>query len=227
MKRRVQGPGWSARALLGVAALWLAGGCASVEGLGDPAARGPFFEPVNHTGRSRLPDSIRRVVLLPAAGVPGVPTETLASFNPVLLAALQQSGRFEVVVADRPALWRLFGIRAVLSTDALPSEFLSMLAREYGADAVMFIDITAFSPYPPLTVGLRAKLATTTDSAILWAFDTLFSAQDPAVANAARRYDRRQHPAMEPGDAGYTVLRSPAHFAAYAAEAAFATLPPR
>jgi len=53
-----------------------------------------------------------------------------------------------------------------------------MLSREYGADAIMFVDITSLSTYQPLVLGLRAKLASA-DGTILWSFDTLFSASDP------------------------------------------------
>ena len=213
-------------AALGGLALGLAGGCAVANSLIDPVVIGPFFEVKNFTGVARLPATLHRVVLLPVAGTPGVTVETLASFDPVMLAELQRVARFEVVVADPAALERFCDHPRLLSSDTLPAQFLSLLGREYGADAVMFIDVTASSTYQPLVLGLRAKLAST-DGTILWAFDTLFAARDPAVANAARRYDRQRHPSADPGDTSYTVLRSPARFADYAAAAAFATLPPR
>ena len=213
-------------AALGLAALGLAGGCAVASSLTDPVARGPFFEVKNFTGVSRLPAPLRRVVLLPVAGTAGVPVETLASFDQVMLAELQHVSRFEVVVADPTAMERLFARQRLLSSDTLPPEFLSLISREFGADGVMFVDVTALSAYQPLVLGLRIKLASA-DGTILWAFDTLFSAGDPGVANAARRHDRQRHPSADPGDTSYTILRSPARFADYAAAAAFATLPPR
>ena len=218
-----------ARALMaavGVAILGLAGGCSVAESLTDPVSRGPFFEPKNFTGVPRLPATLRRVVLLPVAGTPGTPIEALASFDQVVLAELQRQARFEVVVADPAALTRICDRPRMLSSEVLPPGFLSALAREFGADGVMFVDATSFSPYQPLVLGLRAKLASG-DGAILWSFDTLFSAATPAVANSARRHDRQRHPSSEPGDTSFTVLRSPMRFADYAAEAAFRTLPPR
>jgi len=213
-------------AALGVLALGLAGGCSVAETLTDPVVRGPFFQAKNFTGVPRLPAKLQRVVLLPVAGTPGAPIDTLASFDQVMLADLQRQARFEVVVADPAALTRLCDQPRLLSSEALPPDFLSMLSREYGADAIMFIDITSLSTYQPLVLGLRAKLASA-DGAILWSFDTLFSASNPAVANSARRYDRQRHPSSDPGDMSFTVLRSPMRFADYAAAAAFATLPPR
>jgi hypothetical protein len=213
-------------AALGATILSLTGGCEVARTLTDPVLIGPFFEVKNFTGVARLPATLRRVVLLPVAGVPGVPVETLASFDPVMLAELQRVARFEVVVADPAALERLCDHQRLLSSDTLPAQFLALVCREYGADAVMFVDVTASSAYQPLVLGLRAKLAST-DGTMLWSFDTLFAAGEPPVANSARRHDRQRHPVTDPGDMSYTVLRSPARFADYAAAAAFATLPPR
>ncbi len=213
-------------AALGVAILGLSWGCTGSRPLIDPVVLGPFFTPKNFSGVPRLPAKLQRVVLLPVAGVPGAPVEALASFDRVVLAELEHQARFEVVVADPAALMRLFGRPRLLSSEVLPADFLSVLGREFGADGVMFVDITSYSPYQPLVLGFRAKLAAT-NGAILWAFDTLFSTGDPTVANAARRHDRKRQPSSEPGDTSFTVLRSPMRFADYAADAAFATLPPR
>lgn len=164
--------------VLGVAALLFAGGCASVGSRHRAAKRDTVFVPANFTGVPRLPATLRRVVLLPVGGTAGVPAEALASFDPVMAVELQRTARFEVVIADSAALVRLCDRPRVLSVDALPPGFLSLLAREYDADAVMFVDITALSSYQPLSLGLRAKLAAT-DGTILWAFDTLFATSDP------------------------------------------------
>jgi hypothetical protein len=213
-------------AVLSLAALGLAGGCATTSSIIDPVTFGPFFKARNFTGVPRLPARLQRVVLLPVAGTPGTPIEALNSFDQVMLAELQHQARFEVVVADPVALTRLCGRQRLLSSEALPPDFLSVLGREYGADGVMFVDITGFSAYQPLVLGLRAKLAST-NGTILWAFDTLFSTSDPAVANSARRHDRQRHPSSDPGDMSFTALRSPLRFADYAAATAFETLPPR
>jgi hypothetical protein len=213
-------------AILGLVALGLAGGCTATSSIIDPVTFGPFFKAKNFSGVPRLPAKLQRVVLLPVAGTPGAPAETLASFDQIMRAELQSQARFEVVVADPAALARLCDRPRLLSSEALPPNFLSVLSREYGADAIMFVDITSLSTYQPLVLGLRAKLASA-DGTILWSFDTLFSASEPTIANSARRHDRQRHPSSDPGDMSFTVLRSPLRFADYAAAAAFATLPPR
>jgi hypothetical protein len=212
--------------MLCVLILGLSGGCTTTRSVIDPVTFGPFFKPTNFTCVPRLPAKLKRVVLLPVAGVPGTPIEDLVSFDQIMLAELQREARFEVVVADSAALVRICDRPRLLSSESLPHDFLSVLGREYGADGVMFVDITSFSAYQPLVLGLRAKLAST-DGTILWSFDTLFTTSDTAMADSARRHDKQRHPPTDPGDLSYTVLRSPVRFADYAAAAAFDTLPPR
>jgi hypothetical protein len=132
-----------------------------------------------------------------------------------------------VVPLSRPACARLTGARAIRSVETLPHDFLTRLVADYAADAVLFTDVTTYSPYPPLALGLRAKLVRTDNGSILWSFDTIFSATDTSVVNAARRHWLDTAPSGTPADFSITALQSPQRFAAYAASAAFATLPPR
>jgi hypothetical protein len=193
----------------------------------DSARNGPFFTPTNFQAAARLPVEIRRVIVLPVADDGRLPEDTLDVLDTVLQTALGRAQRFELVPLSRPACARLAGARAIRSVDALPHDFLARLIADYAADAVLFVDVTSYSPYPPLALGLRAKLVRTDNSTILWAFDTIFSATDTSVVNAARRHWLDTAPAGTPADFSVTALQSPQRFAAYATSAAFATLPPR
>ncbi len=204
----------------------LAAGCASLGHGPHPVVQGPLFTPRNYTGVAQLPSSLRRVVLLPVAGADSIPAETLAALDPVMAAELQLQARFEVVTLDAATLERLTGHARLLSSAALPPDLLPTLARASGADGVMFVDVTALSAYSPLALGLKARLVSVSDGAVLWAFDQLFTTGDPTMAESARRYDRVRHPARD-GDLSFTVLQSPVRFGEYAAAATFATLPPR
>jgi hypothetical protein len=99
--------------------------------------------------------------------------------------------------------------------------------NQYAADAVLFVDVTAYSPYPPLALGLRTRLAPIRETEILWATDLHFSAADPSVANSARRHALSLAKSSGPADLSHTILQNPTRFAGYAAAATFATLPPR
>lgn len=190
----------------------------------DAARRGPFFTPANHSGDVFLA-GLRRVVVLPLWSGTTAPPESAAALDEVLLKALQDANRFEVVALSRDECRRRFRTEALSSAAALPHDLLATLRREYAADAVLFLDLTVFGPYKPLALGFRAKLAAIDGSRLIWSFDNVFAADEPTVANAARHHfldrDRSVPADLTPG-----VLQSPSRFAAYAAAAMFATLPP-
>jgi hypothetical protein len=207
-----------------VASLALAAGCATPS-LNDPARTGPFFAPANHVGEPTL-GGIRRVVLLPTWGGAQVSVETAAAFDPVFVSALQQENRFEIVTLSREDCLRRFRAESLSSASALPPDLLATLKRDFAADAVLFVDITVYQAYRPLSLGLRGKLATLDGTRLVWTFDNVFAADDPTVANAARNYFLGADRSGVPADMTRAVLQSPGRSAAYAAATMFATLPP-
>ncbi len=222
----------AAALLASLAALVTAPGCATVQKRADPARTGPFFTPANVRAADTLPADITRIVLLPvAAAAPGLSDTTLRELDEALAAALVESARAEVTPISRERLSRLAGRPALRSTDALPPDLPAKLAAETGADAVLFVDLTTYSPYPPLRVGLRARLVRLDPLAFadpLWSFDNVFSAADPAVTNSARAHALlREKSAPGPGDLSHAILQNPRTFADYVAGATWATLPPR
>ena len=208
-----------------------AGGCAQVP-LRDGAKAGPFFTPTNVKATSaQLPANVRRVLLMPisAQGV-AISEETLNNLDAVFLAELNATARFEVVRLSRDHLAQITGVRHIDSTAPLPAGFIDRLLNiynDYAADGIIFVDLTTYSPYPPLGLGVRTKLAHIRDSEILWAADLLFTAANPAVANSARRHALKVAGPSGPADLSHTILQNPSRFAGYAAAATFATLPTR
>ncbi|MFO1450516.1 MAG: hypothetical protein U1F61_20320 [Opitutaceae bacterium] len=194
----------------------------------DGARQGPFFTPTNTRGVERLPAAIRRVALLPAAGGPGVVEESLIRMDEALLAEFTRTARAECVPVSRELLARIAGVRQIDSAAALPHDLLSRIKSSTQADAVVFVDITSYSPYPPLAIGLRAKLVNVESSDILWAFDAIFDSAKPAVRNSARRHALAEGNTFTmTADMSATILQNPSRFAAYVGAATFATLPPR
>jgi len=179
---------------------------------------------MNHSGEANLGD-IRRVVLMPVWAGSTASAETAASFDPVLVTALQASQRFEVVTLSREDCLRRFRGESFSSAGALPHDLMATLQREFAADAVLFVDVTVFRAYRPLAMGLRAKLAGFSDDRLIWVFDNLFSADDPAVANSVRNHFLDADVRV-PADLTHSALQSLIRFAAYTTAAMFATLPP-
>jgi hypothetical protein len=204
--------------------LALLAGCAE-PAFYDSARTGPFFVPQNVAGEPSL-GGLRRVVLLPLCGGTLAPEETLAALDPVVAAALQAENRFEVVPLSRAECRRKFRVAEFSSAGALPHDFLETLRRDFAADAVLMVDLTGFRAYRPLSLGLRAKLAALDGKRLVWTFDNLFSAEDPAVANSVRRHQLGSDRGGVPTDLSAGALQSPTRFAGYAAAAMFGTLPP-
>jgi hypothetical protein len=165
------------------------------------------------------------VVVLPVWSGEGIRSESAAALDDVFLTALQQEKRFEVVSLSREECRRRYRVEALSSASTLPADLFANLKREFAADAVMFIDLTAYNPYKPLTLGLRGKLASIDGARMIWTFDNVFSTEVPAAANSARRHFLDQDKGV-PADLTRTVLQSPSRFAAYAGAAMFGTLPP-
>lgn len=215
------------RHLLSLAAvLWLAG-CEITPDLADPVRYGPYYTPKNFAGEKRLPAEVRRVLVLPVALGALAPEETARTLDDVVVRAVQEQQRFEIVPLPREESLRLFGAREFPSTAALPHGMLEQLATRYAIDAVLFTDVTVYRPYRPQAIGFRAKLATVRDVRLVWTFDEVISASDPSVANSARRRPVQAAQGRGPVDLSPGTLLSPSRYAAFAADEMFRTLPPR
>ena len=142
-------------------------------------------------------------------------------------AALQRQLRFEVVAVSRAENRRWFGAESFSGSGMLPAGYVERLAAEFVADGVLFVDLTQYRTVRPLAVGFRAKLATVRDVRLVWTFDEVISASDPAVANRVRRDSKVADRANAPVDLSETAFLSPVRFAGVAATAMFETLPPR
>lgn len=154
------------------------------------------------------------------------PLESVAALDPVLINALQLQNRFEVVPLTREECRRYFQADEISSVSAIPANLISVLEREYSADAVLFIDLTVYRAYHPLAIGFRAKLASLADAHLVWSFDNVFSADDPAVASSATRYLKGRDQGGLPADLGTVDLDSPVRFGSYVSSTMFSTLPP-
>jgi hypothetical protein len=208
------------------AAVWFAGGCSYLPlPTPDPAKTGPFYTPHNFTAERSLPVGLHRVVLLPVHGGELMPRETAEGLDPIFSAALQRQLRFEVVELSRDECEKTFGLPDVSSAASLPHDFLSILGEKYGAQAVMFVDVTTYQAYRPLGIGIRAKLADVATARLIWSYDEIVSTSQPAVANSLRRYYLESDRGKVPFDMSSDALQSPSRFATYAAGVAFGTLP--
>ncbi|HEY1763991.1 MAG TPA: hypothetical protein VGF85_03645 [Opitutaceae bacterium] len=216
---------WVAAAALACGAV---SGCASAKKWSEPKTPVP---PVhrNYVGEARLPTTLRRVLLMPVWGGEAAPAESAAALDSVFATALVHQKRFEVVTISREECRRRFGEDSFSSASALPADFLGEIGRDFAAQGVIFVDLTAYHPIRPILLGVRSKLALVDGGRLIWSFDDEYSAEDPAVIQGLKKFyaasggDRGETPANLPEAA----LISPSRFGAFAAEATFQTLPPR
>jgi hypothetical protein len=213
-----------ARSLFATAAALALAGCASLPLPHRHELHESVYAPENFTAVTVLPADVRRVVLLPLDRDGHATPEISRELDGIRIASLQQRGRFEVVHLTRAECRRMFGEESFNSAEELPHGFAERVAREFAADAVLLIDLTAHRAHRPLMLGLRAKLATADGVRLLWVFDEIFDASSPAVATAATEHF---HDPKAPVQGGEAALRSPGRFATFATTAMFATIPQR
>ncbi len=204
---------------------WLAAGLlfGSVIQAADSQPANVFARP------SALPPNLRRVAVLPlAAERPDADLpDGCAALQPILFDELVRTEKFEVVSVRPENLRARSGRAAWTGTEPLPRGFFDSLRREYGCDAVLFCELTAYHAYAPLAVGWRLKLADANTQKIIWAADMVFDAGQPGVARNAVKFMRQRDPATATDESRWQSANSPRQFGRYTAAEMFGTLPPR
>lgn len=180
--------------------------------------------PQNYFSGEPVGIPIRRVALLPIFNEK-YPQEQMRELDAAFNAELTKKSIFEVVPVSRSSMESFFGKRQLASVENLPPDLLDKMRDRYGVDGIIFTDITHYSAYRPLAIGVRAKLVDATSGEIRWAFDYIFDSGNPAIAQAAKTYQARYSYDNQPlqGDGG-TVLISPARFAKFVANQTYVSL---
>jgi hypothetical protein len=169
-------------------------------------------------------ETLRRVALLPVFCTE-YPEQSLREIDATFQNELTKRALFEVVPVSRPEMESLFGERQFASTASLPANSLTQLRARHGVDGVFFTDLTHFSPYRPVSMGVRAKLVAASTGQIRWAFDNVFDSGNTAIAEAAKRYQvacSNQHQPLT--NDGGSILLSPSRFAKFVANETYGTL---
>jgi hypothetical protein len=195
-------------------------GCQAYKGAVHLQAPAPL--PSFHAGGEGMP--MRRVAVLPLY----CDQETAGSMrgmDMVFNEELAKTSLFEMVPVSREILAAHFGWQETSSVEILPADLLPRLAAEYGVDGVLFMDVTHYFPYQPVSIGVRAKLVDVKTGQIQWAFDHLFDSSQPAVSDAAQRYyvTHSNSNVAVPAD-GSSILQSPGRFSRYVAGEMFRSL---
>lgn len=167
---------------------------------------------------------MRRVVILPVYNEKYTGL-VMKDIDDAFLAELSKLNAFEVVSVSRVDMETIMGRRELSSVEPVSVDFFRKMRDVYGAEGVMFVDLTSYSPYRPVSMGVRCKLVDVQAGRIHWASDALYDAGNERTAVAARAYGialgRENFPVREDGGA---ILLSPKRFARFAAFASFRSL---
>ncbi|MFO1511608.1 MAG: hypothetical protein U1F83_01630 [Verrucomicrobiota bacterium] len=216
------------RLTLCLATLCLASGCKLTQ-ITDPIT-GPGYTPKNvYVSLRQLPVHVRRVAVLPATCL-GDHSEVdagLELLEPVITDELGRTRKFELVRVPPEKLRALTGHATWSAEETLPTGLLKQLRDELECDAVLFTRLTQFRAYPPMAVGLSLKLLEVDKAEYIWAVDEVFDANEPGVANDARRFQRAREQLPWSLADSRSILISPSGFGRYAANSVFRTLPVR
>ncbi len=213
------------RLLLAAALVLFAAGCSTPI---DPRSQdsGPAYQPANVRGPAAWPADLRRVAVLPAHDTTGLlQSHFVSSYDVSWRRALDRTQRTEFIAVQPAGMITWTGRDSLASAGLLPAGFLERIARETGAQAVLFLDLNHIKAYPPLALGFRARLVDPATGETIWIADELFDAANADVARTARRHAREQ--ASGVGDAAHGILQSPSRFSDYAFQAVASLLPPR
>jgi len=178
--------------------------------------------------RPPLAGEMTRVAVLPLSG-DVQPPDALREMDKTFHAEFNKPQVFEGVQIQRPEMEEIIHQDQISSAEAIPQELLLALQQKYGAEAVLFTDITYYRPYRPISISVRTKLVSLKTNEVLWAIDATFDSAEPGVAAAARAFSKltEQNPVILKATDSSGVLLSPQRFARFVAREIFATLPKR
>ena len=201
-------------------------GCTTSDGYKIPKIPARAYQPTNVYSLGVIPESMVRIALLPVMH-PSDDEDIRSRSDLSVRSEFGKTRLFESVPVSRAYLDDQFGGTQFDSAALLPDTLLERVKNDFGADGILFVDLTHYDPYRPIAIGFRSKLVDLQDGEIIWVFDDLLDAGEPAVQSAVHKYAHEVQMERFPQDSADSMLQSPTRFLRYVAHAAFDTLPKR
>lgn len=181
------------------------------------------YEPTNVFNCECIPCDINRVAVMPIYYKP-YEGNFLVGLEGSFRGELNKAKLFEVVPISREFLEFNYQKRQFDSTDALPADLFRRIEDKTGAQAVLFIDLTYYSPYQPISIGVRLKLVNIHTGEVLWAFDEVFDQGNVRIGRSSYQYALYMSQVLYPLDNGESIFQSPDLFGKYVAFSVFSTI---
>jgi len=194
----------------------------------NPVQSKSVYRPGSLFAAPSWPSFVRRVVVLPVAcGLTDLPADYFSAHDSIWRSALQASHRAEFVFLPRTELARLIGKTSFSTSENLPAYFWEKLVAHTGADAVVFLEVTQFSPYGTIEIGFRARITEIHSRVTIWAAEDVIQFDEVSVSQVLKdglnRKDSRSPIASEVSGVRLTPSRAVGYIASDLAQ----TLPPR
>ena len=211
-----------------LAALFCGGtACQQVAKLNNGAYIGPFYTVGNvYETPEGLESHIKRVAMMPLTSGRGNRNAErgVPQMQAVLTEEFSRNRIFDIVTVTPDRSQRIFGRRAIYADEPLPHDFLQILQRETGCQAVLFTELTTFRAYPPVALGWKIHLFDLESEKLIWAVDEVFDGGQSPVANSLRRHIRKNHSTHNSAATEILVLDSPREMARYSLSELIPTL---
>lgn len=161
----------------------LASGCHVIY---KPAAHEPDYYYLNP--QKNLP-TIGRAVLIELDNDSTYPNVS-ADVTEALFQALQKKQVFSIgTISQTDPAWRSLQVDA----DAQYSfEQLGTMRKTLNCNAILAGTVTAYQPYPHLSIGLRLKLIDLSDGQLIWAFEQIWDTTDKTTEKRIKDYFQEQ-----------------------------------
>lgn len=130
-------------------------------------------------------DEVQRIVLMPLANRSNVPAAS-AQVQQALVAELQKSGRFEVVLGRSDS--QDPRTEDVFASGKFDEEQLLHVKHRYQAQGVLFVQITQYSGFNPPQLGLSMLLVSPAEAVVIAAVDGLWDMREAGTLARARHY---------------------------------------
>ena len=210
-------------------AAFLCGGtaCKQVAKLRNGAYIGPFYTVGNvYENQEGLEPQIKRVAMMPLTSGRGNrgAERGVPQMQVVLTEEFSRNRIFDIVTVTSDRMQRMFSRRAIYADEPLPHDFLQILKRETGCQAVLFTELTTFRAYPPVALGWKIHLFDLESEKLIWAADEVFDGGQSPVANSLRRHIRKNHSTHNSAATELLVLDSPREMARYSLSELISTI---
>jgi hypothetical protein len=160
--------------------------------MGCSSVQQPYSSSLNYSKTDAFKETpIHRTLLLPFEY--DVDREAIIDeVTEAFAVELRKLGRFEVVLpADGRGTTAIN--QGIWSRGMVDVDTILALRNQYGADAIIFGNITHYRPYEPMLLGVKVGMFSTDSGLVVWSADGVYDSNENEVAEQVKQYFESTH----------------------------------